>query len=54
MISKCLYNLFLAIERSCRICLVNFGDLQYFYASVYEASLKKSLHNCTVFAQLST
>ena len=29
MISKCLYNLFLAVERTCRISLAGFSDLQY-------------------------
>ena len=40
MISKCLYNPFLAVERTCRISLTGFSDLQ---CVVYVTFLKQIL-----------
>ena len=57
-ISKCLYNLFLAVDRTHRISLAGFSNLQ---CVVYITFLKYILHiavlylpKCAVFAQLST
>ena len=46
MITKCVYNLFLALERICRNSLVGFSDLQsVVYTSVYVAFLNKFLYD---------
>jgi len=42
MITKCVYNLFLAVEQICRIGLASFSDLQsVVYTSVYITFLNK-------------
>ena len=48
-IIKCLYNLFLAIERTRRISLAGFSDLQCCLRNIPQTN---SSHSCTVFAQV--